>query len=107
MVRRTRYNTIPPSKVVTDTASQPYPDPLLFPINDFVISERGQEYNVTQGDIDRWDLLINTIYGTSDYDDIVLWLNNKGAPYELTPGEIIILPLKADIERFYTRFRRS
>jgi len=87
--------------IITDHFGNKYPNLFTFPLNKFRITKSPQKYVLTSNDIDRFDLLISSYYGTSDYDDIVLIYNNINLIYERNPGDIIYLPDPYDIEMFY------
>ena len=93
--------TIKNSTAYSDSNGNAYPDIFTFNINSFKFTEAPLKYMVSAQDIYRFDLLINSYYGISDYGDIVLWVNHIAHPSFMTPGDIIYLPKKSDIEAFF------
>lgn len=83
-----------------------FPDSMTLQINKFRTNYTPLEYVITQGDVDRFDLLIYRAYGISDYTDIVLWYNNIGFKEDLEVGQTILLPDLKDINTFYIRYAR-
>lgn len=81
-----------------------YPDLMTLPINRFKYTIAPDEYYLTEADVIRFDLLIYAVYGISDYDDIVLWLNNISFKEDLVAGTKIILPNIVDISKFYIKY---
>jgi len=96
----TRYAVIPDSSD-TDTNSNYYPDIMQFPVEDFKYSQPPVEYTMTEMDIDRFDLLVTKFYGSIEYSDIILWLNNVEYIHRLSSGDSMLLPLRNDIDNFY------
>ena len=99
---RSRYRLMQYSQQ-RDAKDRFYPDPFTLPTHEFVFDEAPKEYTLTQPDIDRFDLLMFREYGTVDLDDIVLFVNRIGHIREKEPGDVIFLPTRGNLERFYTR----
>lgn len=98
---KTKYLTIKPSSIYKDSSGDYFPDIFSFPINNLIFSETPQKYTLSANDIKRFDILVYRYYGSSDYKDLVLWVNNISNLDEINPGFQIILPIKKDIENFY------
>jgi hypothetical protein len=94
------YNTIKASLEV-DSLGNTYPDVCTFSINTFRYYNNPLTITLTSADCIRFDLLIYAYYQTSDYTDLILWLNNLKSYHDLVAGNEIILPDPNDITRFY------
>lgn len=97
---RSKYLIIEDSDI-SDAYGNLYPDVMTFPINKFVYSEIPVKVAITSVDIARFDLFCYRYYGTCDYTDLLLWLNNKSTVHELETGEELTLPTANDINKFY------
>ena len=98
---RNVYLTIKDNTSDIDENGQYWPDIMTFPINRFQYTIAPREITLTEQNVIRMDLLIFNYYNTSDYDDIILWLNNIEYKTDLEAGQKFLLPDKRDIERFY------
>lgn len=98
---RNKYLTIKESSTVFDSLGNAYPDIMTFPINNFIYTAIPLKVILTSFDIDRFDLFSYNYYSTSDYTDILLWLNNIDSVHSLVEGQEFIVPELADINRFY------
>jgi len=98
------YMTIKNNTSTKDQNDQFFPDVMTFPINRFRYTKTPTTVVLTEQDIIRMDLLMFAFYRTTDYDDIVLWLNNIEFKEQLSAGDKFLLPEKVDIERFYIDF---
>lgn len=77
-----------------------YPDVLSLPMKKFYINYPMKEIMITQRMKDRFYLVCYENYGTSEYDDLVLWKNGIPSVHDLIIGETIFLPDRRDIEKF-------
>lgn len=102
-ILKTKYFTMVDSSE-TDNKGQNYPDVMTFPINRFQYSAIPIEITINQFVKEKLPVYLYTVYSTVDYDDIILWLNNKESSNELIIGEKLILPDKRDIDAFYLKF---
>lgn len=82
-----------------DTYKNPYDSSFAL---DFVYNLSPIEYTLNQNDIDRIDLLMYRTYGSPEWDDIILFINNKSSTLELTVGDVIKLPQIKDLEAYYS-----
>ncbi len=98
---KSKYRTISESEIYSDNFGNKYPDIFSFPIEKFEYTDPVQSYSLGIRDIYRFDLLIYSYYDTSDYTDIILWLNNIEHISDVETGTNISLPSKKDIENFY------
>jgi len=96
---KSRYITMKESSE-TNSKGEKYPDVLTFPIEKFKFNDPLKEVMITQTYKERFYLLCHEAYGSSQYDDIVLWLNGISSVHILTPGETIFLPSKRDLDKF-------
>jgi hypothetical protein len=97
---KSKYLTIKNS-TETDSTGNYYPDIMTFPINKFLYNDIPLKVIITAMDIQRFDYFVFQFYNTSDYTDIILWLNNKSSVHELITGEELILPTPEDMDKFY------
>lgn len=89
---------------VTNSLGQTYPDICTSSIYQFSPVATPYKRYVTEEDITRFDLLVYFYYGTCDYTDFILWINKKTHKRELVLGEMIIFPVKNEVESFYTKY---
>jgi len=104
MSNNTKYLTISESAVYTDSLGNKFPDIFTFNIDKFKTTEASLNYVLNAVDIYRFDLLIVNYYGSSYYDDMVLWLNNIEHIADVVPGTIILLPSKKDLDDYYREY---
>jgi hypothetical protein len=81
-----------------------YPNPLSFPIADFIETTPSQQVILSYNDIIRFDLFTYRHYGTVDLEDFLLWYNNIDYISNILPGTIIKLPTTIDIQNFFKKF---
>lgn len=98
---RNRYNVMKKNTVTTDENGEFYYDPLSFPLTSFRVTRPPLEIELSQVDISRIDMLMYRAYGTPQYDDIILWLNNIGILDDVQTGTLLYLPDRRDLERFF------
>lgn len=96
---RSRYDVIKESHMTNDRGEK-YPDVLSFPIRKIKYNDPLKTVVITQRYKERFYLLCHEAYGTSQYDDLVLWLNGVSSVHILVPGETILLPSKRDLDKF-------
>lgn len=97
---RSRYDVMKKSTEVVDENGEFYFDPLSFPITKFKVTKAPFEVELGIGELSRIDILMYRAYGTPQYDDIVMWLNNVGILDDVEPGLTFYLPDRDDIESF-------
>jgi hypothetical protein len=95
-----RYNFIAPS-LQRDIDNETYPDPLTLQYTSFEVTEPMTPVELTQRDILYFWLKTAEIYGTAEYDDIVLTLNGVSHKNELYEGQVLLFPSRNDIESSY------
>lgn len=103
---KSRYDYMEDSKV-TDVDGVPYPDVLTTNYSDFAITSIPTSHRVTAGDIQKFWLYMYNKYGESQYDDILLNMNQIGYIGELEPGYKIYEFSKDDITNFNTNKRKE
>ncbi len=81
-------------------STDPYPDFCAFGIENFKFNSQPAKYALTQPDITRFDLLMGKFYGDARYMDIVLMINSIDHRDDLVTGQIILIPMKSDLDRF-------
>lgn len=96
-----KYLTMEKSKIYKDEFGNAFPDIFSFKIDKFQYTQASQKYALTSEDIKRFDLLIQNFYGTSEFEDLVLWLNRILLITDKNPGDIIFLPTTHDLENYY------
>lgn len=96
---KSRYVVMKESKV-TNNKGENYPDIVSFPIKNFKFNDPLKEVMITQTYKERFYLLCYEAYGTTEYDDIILWLNGISTIHNVVPGETILLPSKRDLKKF-------
>lgn len=77
-----------------------YPDFCSFGIENFKFLTQPAKYSLTQPDITRFDLLVGKFYGDDKYMDIILMINKIDHRDDLETGMILLIPAKADLDRF-------
>lgn len=93
------------SKEVRDEETKDfYYDPMSFPIEQLNFTQVPVEYEVTATDIHRVDLLIYRYYGSVEFDDLLLWVNDVPFAYDMQEGDVLRFPGKRDLESFYSTF---
>ncbi len=88
------------SSIKNDIYDTYYKDCLTINFDNVGIIFSPSQYELTSVDIDRFDILIYKVYGNIKYMDIILELNNIEHRASLSPGDIILLPAKAEIDKF-------
>ena len=106
MIPNTVY-TLMKNSVVTDPLGNAYPDVCTFPIQSFVQTTSPFYRYLSTFEIERFDITCYYYYGTSDYTDIVLWLNNKSHRDELSTTEKTSFPDKKDLQAFYLKWKKG
>ena len=90
---------------IKDSTGNNYPDVLTCGISDFNVNSGYLYYTLLETDINRFDLLMNFFYNTTDYDDIILMLNGV-YKNDLQVGDIIIIPNLDNINSFFERNKK-
>lgn len=98
---KSRYDFIKASEYTDETTGELWPDPISLNFYKFEITDGVEAVELTSSDISSFWYLIHKKYGTSEYDDIVLSLNNVAHKNFLKEGDVIYIPAKSDIERSF------
>lgn len=95
---KTRYDFMKQSSVQDTEDKGYYPDVLSLNLNTFKATQALTPKELTDIDIEKFWWTTHKVYGTAEYDDIVLSLN--GIPHRnfLKEGSIIFFPAISDIE---------
>jgi len=96
---KSRYDVMTKSKE-QNSRGLFYPDVLSFNLDSFIYNFSLREITITQRYKERFYLACFLAYNVCEFDDIVLWLNNKESVHNLIIGEILYFPDKRDIESF-------
>jgi hypothetical protein len=99
-----RYSVMAPSEQSDENGSL-YLDVLTLPLDNLKLTVEAKQYQMTQVDIDRFDLTVSIEYGASVYDDLVLWYNGIESIHAVVPGDILLFPDKVDLDSFIMRNR--
>jgi len=102
---RSRYDLMSKSSQLSEKNTH-YPDIMTFAIEEFTFNDAPMEYYLKQTDIERPDVFMSRMYGYSEFDDILLWLNHFASIDDASVGDLILLPSKTDLEKFYLDNRR-
>lgn len=96
--------TMKDNESTTDSQGLYYPDVMTFPVNRFKWNSTPEVVTLTQNQIDRMDIFMYDYYGVSQYDDIILHLNNIEFKEDLTAGDKLLMPNKEDLEDFFLTY---
>lgn len=88
---------------VQDEDGSPFPDPLTLNYNDFIAKSAMTPVELTDNDIKQFWRTTHKVYGSAEYDDIVLTLN--GVPHQnfLQEDQVIYFPEVDDIESSFSK----
>lgn len=75
-------------------------DPFSFDTSDFQWREGFEKHIVTEWDIFKPYRISRLFYGTIEYTDILLLLNNVSDPFELKPGFVIYVPNLNELRQY-------
>lgn len=104
MALRSIYNTIEPSKVVTDSNGKFYFDIFTFPINQFRTESVILNHRLTKDEVYRFDQFMISWYGKVDYyKEMILWLNGIFLLGEDHINTVIKMYSKIDLDKFLTQ----
>lgn len=93
---QTRYLFMRPGSVLDEDGTA-FPDPLTLNINNFKATETPQAVELTESEICYFWKIPYSIYGTPEFDDMILTLNGVPHRNQLEPEDIIYIPKKDDI----------
>jgi len=93
------YNTMKESKN-KNSLGVAYPDPFSFNINTFSPEKPVSTYALTEVSINRFDVFIYDVYGSSYYENIIILLNTITDIHTMRVGDIIYLWEASDLDKF-------
>jgi len=105
LINKTIYSCMNDSQIY-DTDGLPYPDLLTGNLDNFKSSSSVVYVKMEQRYIDRFDLMMYYYYDTSEYDDFVLFYNQKYRN-DLVVGDELKLPLRSEIDAFIIANRKE
>jgi len=85
---------------IISTETETIYDPMSVDINSFLWASGYYNHKITQREIEKPYLISLQYYGTVDYEDIILWLNNIPDVFELVPGIELRIPKLVDLKKF-------
>jgi len=100
---KSRYDLIKKSHIKSPKETN-YPDIMTNPLYRFRFVEIPTEYVLTAKDIERPDVLAYNLFGVSEFDDILFWINGIENIRDVEPGTTILVPTKKEITRFYNKY---
>lgn len=99
-----RYSFMTESqKGVDPQDGTPYPDPLSINYRNTQLTSMPQYTQIEQRYLDRFWTLVYDFYGLTEYDDILLMINNVPYISSLEPGSNIYLLSLNDLQNFHTQ----
>jgi hypothetical protein len=98
---QTRYSIMNESTVKDPVDLESYPDTLSVNFNKYEQTYPSLKKAIDSTQIDRFWIFINLLYGSPDYEDLVLILNNIPYRGALSAGDVIYFPDPADISSVY------
>ena len=101
---KSRYDLMEDSNIKAEDGTF-YPDVMTFKIKKFRYTETPNEFITNEINIRRKDLLVFNFYNETDFDDIVLFLNRVADFHELEIEDILYIPTKDNMDKFYLRYR--
>lgn len=101
---RSRYDLAQNSTTQSDEGTY-YKDIFTIPIQKFQYTESFLEHDLSTQDIERVDLMMHRKYRLSEFDDLVMLINNIGFIYEEEVGDQIQLPSLNNLDNFYYNYR--
>lgn len=101
---RSRYDLADDSDTRSSNGSF-YKDILTIPLDKFKYNSAPYEHQLTMIDIKRLDIMISNLYGVTEFDDLLLWINGIADPTTLSIGDTLSVPTKSDMEIFYYNSR--
>jgi hypothetical protein len=76
-----------------------YPDILSVSFN-VKLTKQPVKYRLSDKEVSRFDLFIGGYYGSFDYLDLILFVNDVEYIHDLKIGDVLILPDKSDLDKF-------
>ena len=102
-----RYDFMRESAVVDEKTGTYFPDPLTLDYGSFNMTQRPDRESLTDDKINYfWRTYMNE-YGTRDYEDVVLTLNNTPHKNFLLEFDSIYYPDLSDIKKSFSKLGRN
>lgn len=102
---RSYYNLMKLSETEIASDGSYYPDVMTLPTSDFVFSTVPIEYYLTSNDIERIDIFVGNTYGSSEYYDLILDINEIDHVKNKATGDPLYLPTLRELDDFFLRNR--
>ena len=100
---KSRYDFMKPGVTEDSVDQDNYPDSLTLIYLEFELQDSVEAVELRDVDIIQFWNFVHSRYGTAEYDDIILSLNNIPHKNFLKPGDIIYVPSLKDIERSFMK----
>jgi hypothetical protein len=81
-------------------------DPLSIDFKKFTWPSGYYPHKISKTEIAKPYLISYAYYGTVDYEDIILLLNNIEDPFEMVPGKELRIPKLVDLEAFILKYKK-
>ena len=94
-----RYNLMSPSSERSSETKQPYPDTLSANYDNFVLVNPS-ELELSTSTLERLDIVASSIYGSMNYMDIFLEINDVEHRSVLSAGDTLLVPSKSQLDAF-------
>lgn len=104
---KSRYDFMTESSVVDREDNQTYPDPLSINFSSVQLTEIPKYVEIDQRYIDAFWIFMWEFYGLTEWDDILLGINNVGYLGQLEPGDVLYLVKDSDLFNFATQKKRK
>ena len=102
-----RYDFMSESSVVDEKTGTYFPDPLTLDYGSFTMSQRPDKVYLVDDQINYFWRTYMEEYGTRDYEDVVLTLNNIPHKNFLMEHSTIYYPDLTDIRKSFSKLGRN
>lgn len=102
-----RYDFMSESSVVDEKTGTYFPDPLTLDYGSFTMSQRPDKEYLVDDKINYFWRTYMEEYGTRDYEDVVLTLNNIPHKNFLMEHSTIYYPDLADVRKSFSKLGRN
>ena len=102
-----RYDFMKDSAVLDEKTNTYFPDPLSLDYGSFNMTQRPGKETLTDDKINYFWRTSMAVYGSRDYEDIVLTLNNVPHKNFLMEHDSIYYPDLSDIRKSFSKLGRS
>jgi hypothetical protein len=104
---QSRYDIMEKGAVLDSEDKDPFPDPLSVNWTEFTLTSSPYLKTLQERYIHRPWLLTYQMYGVSQWDDILLTLNNIPYKEQLRAGDDFFIPSQEDINKFVLETKRK